>query len=96
MTGEVRRELTRQAEIKAARRRVKKEKEVQKRLVKLIAKYNLQIKMWGEDAKRLWEKEQRLISKGKNFRARLIKWRRVRRQKKVEDLRKITPSIKAQ
>ncbi|MCK4590100.1 MAG: hypothetical protein KAT77_06660 [Nanoarchaeota archaeon] len=96
MTEVVRRELRRQEEKKAAERRKEKERLIQKRLIELIKKYNLRIKKLEKEVKELWAKEQKYISEGKNLRLKWTKWQRERKQRELEDLKKITPSIKFQ
>ena len=94
MTEVVRSELRRQEETRARKQREEREKQIQKKVIELIKKYNAKIKSLENEVKVLWGKEQRLTSEGKNLRARLVRWQRERKQRELEDLKKITPSIK--
>lgn len=96
MTEVVRRELRRQEEKAAAERRKRKEKLIQERIVELIKKYNLKIKKLEDEVKELWAKEQTYSSEGKTLKLKWVKWQRERKQRELEDLKKITPSVKFQ
>lgn len=96
MTEVVRRELRRLEEKAAAERRKQKEKMIQERIVELIKKYNLKIKQLEEEVKVLWAKEQTYSSEGKTLKLKWAKWQRERKQREIEDLKKITPSVKFQ
>ena len=96
MTQEVIREMRRMEEKAAARRREEKERSIQRKLINLIKKYNIKIKNLEEEIKILWQKEQRLDSQGSKLWAKIARWRRIKKQEKLADLKKITPSIKFQ
>lgn len=88
-------ELRRMAEAEAAKRRERQEKKIQTELVKTIKNYNLKINRLAAEIKTLWEKEQKLFSEGKTLRAKLVRWRREGKQRKLSELKKITPLIKS-
>ena len=95
MANDVSMEMGRREEIAAAKRRQEKEKKVQERLVLLIKKYQIKMKLLEDQIAKLWQKEQQLISRKKNFQAKIVKWRRERKQARLDDLKKVTPSIKS-
>ncbi len=96
MTQEVIREMRRMEEKAARRRREEKERSIQRKLINLIKKYNIKIKQLEGEVKVLWQKEQKLTSEGNKFWTKITRWRRIKKQEKLNDLKKITPSIKFQ
>ena len=93
--GSLRGAKVRLAEEEVARREKARQQKIHAAITKRILALQQKIQHLGYDIRLLREKETRLRSKGKMVRAGIAAWRLKQKQQQLEQLKKITPSIKS-
>lgn len=96
MAGDVQREMSRLSEQEARKARERREERIKEEIRKKIRYYQEEIIKLEREIKNLYEKEKDFLKQGKKLRARISKWKRGKKLRELEELRKITPSVRFQ
>ncbi|MFC1801790.1 hypothetical protein ACFLZB_04985 [Nanoarchaeota archaeon] len=96
MAEDIRREMRRLESKSATKKWEEKERRIKKEIARTIKHYQTEIKKLEKEVKEIYAREKLFLSQGKKFRAKIMRWRREGKQRKLAELKKITPSTESQ